>query len=173
MPTFITRRAAAAIAAALSWSMSAAPAGADERAPMPANVPKAYVQECAACHLAYPPGLLPARSWERLVAGLDKHFGSDASLDAATTQQLSRWLQDHAATRGKLRAEPPEDRITRADWFVREHRRIDRAVWTHPSVKSAANCAACHPGAERGDFDEHDLRTPPGLDPRLARGWRD
>jgi hypothetical protein len=32
-----------------------------------------YKQECAACHLAYPPGLLPARSWSRIMSGLDKH----------------------------------------------------------------------------------------------------
>ena len=35
----------------------------------------AYTQECAACHLAYPPGLLPAASWQRLMGGLGKHFG--------------------------------------------------------------------------------------------------
>jgi hypothetical protein len=107
------------------------------------------------------------------MAGLDTHFGSDASLDPATVQQLSQWLQANAAASRKRRAEPPQDRITRAEWFVREHRRIDRAVWAHPGVKSAANCAACHHGAERGDFDDDDLRTPPGLDPSLTRNWRD
>ena len=25
-----------------------------------------YQQECAACHVAYPPGMLPADSWQRL-----------------------------------------------------------------------------------------------------------
>ena len=43
-----------------------------------------YQQECAACHLAYPPGLLPAASWQRLMSNLPRHFGTDASLDAAT-----------------------------------------------------------------------------------------
>lgn len=175
MPQIFTVEATPArrIAAALLSAACALPAAADERVAAPAVVPRAYAQECGACHLAYPPGLLPAPSWRRLMAGLDTHFGSDASLDAATTQQLSQWLQAHAATTRKLRAEPPEDRITRADWFVREHRKVDRAVWTDPAVKSAANCAACHADAERGHFGEHDLRTPPGLDPRLTRGWRD
>ena len=50
---------------------------------------KVYQQECAACHLAYPPGLLPAASWQRLMGNLPKHFGTDASLDAATLQTLS------------------------------------------------------------------------------------
>ena len=65
---------------------------------MPTQVPKAYVQECASCHMAYPPGLLPAASWQRLMGGLNQHYGSDASLDAATVQQLSSWLQTHAST---------------------------------------------------------------------------
>jgi len=68
---------------------------------------------------------------------------------------------------------PPEDRITKSDWFVRKHRRIEPAVWRHASVKSAANCAACHTGADRGQFNDGDLRVPPGLDPKLTRGWKD
>jgi len=166
-------RAAAVLSAALLSALSTSPARADDKARMPAVVPQAYTQECGSCHIAYPPGLLPARSWQRLMTGLDAHFGSDASIDAAATQQLSQWLQAHAATSRKRRAEPPQDRITRADWFARKHRRVDRAVWAHPSVKSAANCAACHPGAERGDFDDDDLRTPPGLDASLTGRWHD
>jgi hypothetical protein len=50
---------------------------------------------------------------------------------------------------------------------------VDAAVWKHPSVGSASNCAACHAGAERGRFDEHALRVPPGLDARLQRAWKD
>ena len=45
----------------------------DRTAPVPL-LPK-YQQECAACHTAYPPGLLPAASWQRLMGGLGKHFG--------------------------------------------------------------------------------------------------
>ena len=38
--------------------------------------------ECGSCHVAYPAQLLPATSWQRLMKGLDKHFGTDASVDA-------------------------------------------------------------------------------------------
>ena len=63
---------------------------------MPIKVPPAYTQECASCHTAYPPGLLPAPSWRRLLNNLPRHFGTDASLDAATVRELSGWLQAHA-----------------------------------------------------------------------------
>ena len=122
-----------------------------------------YQQECAACHLAYPPGLLPARSWTRIMTGLDKHYGSDASLDPAAVQQISRWLQTEAGTYKRVAEAPPEDRITRSAWFVTKHRKLDPQVWKHASVKSAANCAACHTGADRGDFDDDGVKMPAGL----------
>ena len=96
---------------------------------MPRNTPPAYQQECASCHTAYPPGMLPARSWQRIMNTLDKHYGSDASLDAATLRQIDGWLQAHAGSGKRAREEPPQDRITRSAWFERKHRKIDAAVW--------------------------------------------
>ncbi len=131
----------------------------DARAPRVPLLPK-YQQECAACHVAYPPGLLPAASWQRLMANLPRHFGTDASLDAATARELSAWLVAHAGTDQRAREAPPQDRITRSAWFVREHDEVPAATWKLPAVKSAANCAACHPRADQGDFNEHDIRIP-------------
>lgn len=149
-------------------------AWADGARRMPAAVPPAYTQECAACHTAYPPALLPARSWQRIMSGLDQHYGTDASLDAATVQQLSQWLQTHAATSSRVgEAPPPQDRITRSIWFERKHHEIEPAVWRLPSVKSAANCAACHSGADRGDFNDDRLRLPAGLSASQRRAWND
>lgn len=174
-PSSPTRTAARRLAAAagLVAACSTAPALADGRAGLPADTPPAYLQECGSCHIAYPPAMLPATSWQRLMGGLERHFGSDASLDAATTRRIADWLQANAAT-GSRRAEPPpQDRITRAAWFEREHRKVDAAVWTLPSVKSPANCGACHTQAERGRFDEHELRAPAGLDARQKRAFED
>lgn len=165
--------------AALKWAALAAvvitlpAAHAGSRPLMPADTPPAYVQECGSCHVAYPPALLPARSWQRLMAGLENHYGSDASLDAATQQQLSDWLRAYAGTYKRVREEPPQDRITRSAWYLRKHDEIAPAVWTDPAVKSAANCAACHGGAARGAFGERDLRFPAGLDPRYRGPWND
>ena len=146
---------------------------ADGGSAMPSQVPPAYTQECAACHTAYPPGMLPARSWQRVMSSLDRHYGSDASLDAATVQQLSAWLQAHAGTYKRVSEEPPQDRITRSAWFERKHRKVEPAVWKLPSVKSAANCAACHTGADQGRFNDDDLRMPEGLTLRQRWAWFD
>jgi mono/diheme cytochrome c family protein len=148
--------------AVLLAAVCLAPAWADSSVQPRTTLP-IYTQECAACHMAYPPGLLPAKSWVRIMAGLDKHYGSDASLDAASVQQISRWLQAEAGTYKRVAEAPPEDRITRSAWFISKHRKLDPQVWKHASVKSAANCAACHTGADRGDFDDDGVKMPAGL----------
>jgi hypothetical protein len=119
-----------------------------------------YQQECAACHLAYPPALLPAASWQRLMSKLSRHFGTDASLDAATAKEISNWLAANAGGTRRVRDAPPQDRITTAAWFTHAHDEVPSALWKRPAVKSAANCAACHTRADQGDFNEHDVRIP-------------
>ncbi|MCD6679913.1 MAG: diheme cytochrome c [Burkholderiaceae bacterium] len=156
----------------VALSLLALTAHADRRA-MPADVPGIYATECGACHVAYAPGALPADSWRRIVAGLERHYGTDASLDDASVARIGEWLQRHAGTWKHVREAPPQDRITRAAWFERKHRKIDSAAWRHEGVNSAANCAACHLGAERGHFDDDDLRIPPGLPVRLRGAWND
>jgi mono/diheme cytochrome c family protein len=127
---------------------------------MPTQVLPIYKQECAACHMAYPPGMLPAASWQRIMTGLERHYGSDAALEPSQVKQLSSWLQVHAGTYKRVREEPPEDRITRSTWFVRKHREVDAAVWKRADIKGAANCMACHTQAAQGNFDEHQVRIP-------------
>ena len=50
----------------------------------------ATLSECGSCHLAFPPSMLPAASWTRMMAELQDHFGDDASLDADTTAAITR-----------------------------------------------------------------------------------
>jgi cytochrome c553 len=134
-------------------------AGDDQRAPTAALLPK-YQQECAACHVAFPPGMLPADSWRRLMSNLPRHYGTDASLDPPTVSELATWLGANAGTYKRAREAPPEDRITKSAWFIRKHDEVPAAVWKRPAVKSAANCAACHTQADQGNFNEHAVRIP-------------
>ena len=132
-----------------------------------------YQQECAACHVAYPPGMLPGASWKRVMGSLSKHYGTDASLDAASIREISGWLLAHAGTYKRVSEEPPQDRITRSQWFVRKHREVDPQIWKQAAVKSAANCAACHTAADKGSYRESELQFPKGLDARFRRNWSD
>jgi hypothetical protein len=131
------------------------PAGADDGHSYAPMLP-AYPQECAACHIAYPPRLLPAASWQRLMRNLPQHFGSDASLDGPTVQQISVWLQANAGQGRRVAEPPPEDRITRGSWFQHKHDEVPPEVWKRPAVRSAA----CRGGAAQGDFYERRVRIP-------------
>jgi hypothetical protein len=116
--------------------------------------------ECSACHMAYPPGMLPAASWKEMMGTLDKHFGSDASLDEATVAEILPFLEQNAAPERAVSLDKPVLRITETAWFTRQHDEISTATWKRDSIKSASNCMACHTGADKGNFDEDSVRIP-------------
>lgn len=130
----------------------------DEHMPAIKNV--LYQKECGSCHIAFPPRLLPAASWRAVMSGLDKHFGTDASVDAKSTQEIGAFLEQNAGHTRRATAGAPLLRITETRWFVHEHDEVSDRVWKNPKVKSPANCSACHPKAEQGNFDEHGIRIP-------------
>ena len=119
----------------------------------------AYLKECGACHIAYPPGSLPAASWRALFSGLDRHFGEDANLEPAVREGIERWVVARAGAE-RLRTGTPSLRVTELSWFRDEHDEVPADAAARPSVRSLANCSACHPGAERWDFDEDRVRIP-------------
>jgi mono/diheme cytochrome c family protein len=134
--------------------------GEEEQQASPLTPLPKYRQECAVCHIAYPPGMLPVDSWRRILNNLDHHFGTNASLDQASVKQLESWLTAHAANAGRAASAPPEDRITRSRWFMATHDEVPASTSRLPAVKSASNCAACHTRADQGNFDERYIRIP-------------
>jgi hypothetical protein len=146
---------------------------------LPADAPPAFQAECASCHLAFPPQLLAADDWRRVMASLDKHYGDNASLDDKTRRVIEDFLVKNAGSPKKygsattanvgagktVSGEPP--RLTASPWFVRKHHEVARADWSSPKVKSPANCAACHTKAAEGSYREREIVMPDG------RRWQD
>lgn len=99
----------------------------DSRASRVPPLPE-YTQECASCHLAFPPGLLPAPSWRRVADNLARHYGTDASIDPALPRSLSAWLEANAGSGTRACEQPTEGRITRSAWFQREHDEVSAAT---------------------------------------------
>lgn len=142
-------------------SAIATTAQADERyRPVKDDIVK---KECGSCHMAFQPQLLPKRSWQKIMDGLENHFGEDASLDDATVQHVARYLTENAADagwmsgkmmRGVKEGETPM-RITELPYWVREHNEeVPVWAWSDPNVKSKTNCQACHRDADRGYYDD-------------------
>ncbi len=126
----------------------------------------ATAKECGACHLIFPPQMLPARSWTQIMEGLDDHFGENASLDQAARDDIAAYLTSRAAdtpgapgARRFLRGLGKNDapvRITETPWWIRAHDEIRPARYTSEKVKSKANCIACHRTADKGEYFEEE-----------------
>ena len=139
----------------------ALPAHADNYS-VPTNA--VFEEECASCHMAYPPQMLDANSWRALMNGLPKHFGTDASLDEKRRAAITDFLVAHSGGRktGDTRDTQgrPLLRISETARFERKPREISAATWQRASIKSPANCTACHAQAAAGDYNEHSIRIP-------------
>jgi nitrate/TMAO reductase-like tetraheme cytochrome c subunit len=143
----------------LLWMMVSNSALADGNM-MPLKVPEVVKNECASCHMVYPPAFLPKESWVRIMGGLDKHYGTDASIDPKDLKEVSQWLIQYAGTYKRVNDAPPNDRITESSWFIKKHRKISQATWQHAQVKSKSNCMACHTTADRGQYDDDFVKVP-------------
>lgn len=72
-----------------------------------------------------------------------------------------RFLETNAGPGRGSTGGKPLLRITETRWFIYEHsEELPANIWSRPSVKSPANCIACHTAADRGDYSEQTLRLP-------------
>ncbi len=127
-----------------------------------------YAKECGACHSTYHPSLAPAATWQAIFAGLDDHFGDNASLDGALAARLLGYLTANSAEQWDTKAanffrlpdaaEPL--RITASSAWKRTHRRIPEAAFGIKAVAGKFNCSACHTDAPSGRFSPQAIATP-------------
>lgn len=141
----------------------------DHNLPFPDS--KTFRDECGSCHVAYAPGFLPGRSWQRMMAGLDDHFGEDASLAEPERASLERILLDYAADGGRanalmrriatgIPAGAAPQRISETPFFKHMHDEVPGYIWQRKKIGTPANCGACHTRAGEGRYDEREVRIP-------------
>lgn len=130
-----------------------------------------YKTECASCHFGYQPGLLPAKSWTKLMGDLSNHFGTDASLEAVDNQRILKYLVENSAEKSTQykRSKKINDSIavnetpiavSKTKYFVRKHREISKRLIVQKEVKSLSNCMACHTTADKGIYSERAIKIP-------------
>ncbi len=130
-----------------------------------------YIKECGSCHFPYQPGLLPSNAWNKMMANLDNHFNSDATLDDKTFQTLSKYLNDNSAEKNmqykrsnrivsSLSPNQIPDSISTTPYMVKKHREIRKDLITQKEVKGLFNCIACHTTADKGIYSERDIKIP-------------
>lgn len=137
-----------------------------------------YRNECGDCHFLYLPGMLPARSWQALMARSDEHFGESLSLAPNVAREIEQYLVSNAADKSeylgasailyRLRDESTPLRITNLPVFRTRHfmaayvknstPRVNTSRPFPPSaVKVLMNCDDCHEKAATGSFAYNEI----------------
>jgi hypothetical protein len=127
---------------------------------VPAGAEKETLKECSSCHMAYPPEMLPIRSWRKIMGDLANHFGENAALPAPARADIEAYLIANAGDTPSAPDGPvfvndiPADvtplRVTDTPLWNRIHGEVPASDFASSKVKSKANCLACHGMAGQG-----------------------
>jgi len=131
--------------------------------------PAVYAGECGDCHHAYHPSLRSETTWRAIMAGLDDHYGEDASVDATSAKVIEAFLTSNAAGTFDTqvaqrigRFATPDFRITRTRYWKHRHHDIPAAVYRHKKIGSRVNCKGCHGDADSGLYANSEIHFPDG-----------
>ena len=113
---------------------------------------------------------LPAKSWRIMMAGLQDHFGDDASIEESARIEIEDFLVRNSPERSLEEAsikfirsigkDDPPRRITDIRYWKEKHRSIQENLYQRETIKSKINCVACHKWAEYGSFEDSDIKIP-------------
>ncbi|MDH5326053.1 MAG: cytochrome b/b6 domain-containing protein [Gammaproteobacteria bacterium] len=127
-------------------------------------------EACGECHFAFHPSLLPRRSWEKMFSQQHEHFGEDLDLSEDDAKSLLEFHLKYPAESNltepsrKILYYTPENelplRVSETHYIVKKHKDIEDVYWKHNKVKSKSNCSACHLDANRGTYEDSDMRLP-------------
>jgi cytochrome b len=129
-----------------------------------------FSKECGSCHIAFPPYLLPANSWDLMMSDLTNHFGDDASLDEPTTHSILSFLKKNSAENSthqaslkilkSLKDKNSTIAITKTPYWIKKHKELEQDIFASNEVKSKANCQACHQEIQNGLLENDLIKVP-------------
>lgn len=130
-----------------------------------------YKELCGACHFAYQPELLPSGSWEKILAGVQDHFGQEIEVDTESKKIILDYLKangvEHSSAKRAVKITRSLGgraplRITEVPYIRDKHRDEDipADAFERESVGSRSNCIACHTTAEKGIYEDEYARIP-------------
>jgi cytochrome b len=129
----------------------------------------AFYHECGDCHVAYPPYLLPKKSWKRVMGALDNHFGdeiTEANITKSQQESILNFLVQNAAETSKREAaikvmdslgKRRPKAITKTPYWRETHKDIPKSVYKQKKIKDKSNCVACHKDFKYGNLDDMNI----------------
>lgn len=104
-----------------------------------------YLENCATCHLALPPGVLPTQTWKNILQD-SEHYGAQLK-PLVDPQRLLVWNYLRTFSRSTLKDEELPYRVNNSRYFKALHPRVKL-----PRPVQVSSCVTCHPGAEKYNF---------------------
>jgi hypothetical protein len=141
----------------------------NESETLPKVTNEVYRKNCGTCHFAYQPGLLPARSWLKIVDKPGGHPGGDLSLEKTAKAEIEKYLNQNSAEKTQSKRSRKilsssgvnvPTRISEIPYIKEKHHEIAQEVFLRKSIGSRGNCIACHRTAENGDYDDDNVTIP-------------
>lgn len=107
-----------------------------------------YLENCATCHIAVPPAVLPTQTWQRILQD-SQHYGVNIK-PLVDPSRLIVWQYLQTFSRSQAKEEKTPYRLNESRYF--------KAL--HPQVKlkrpiELSSCVSCHPSA--ADFNFRSL----------------
>lgn len=103
-----------------------------------------YVEQCASCHVALPPAVLPIESWQTLVTDT-AHYGVQLNLTQLDQQLMVNYLQTYS--RRHIGSGPIPYRVKDSDYFQALHPNVEL-----PQPVNLRSCTSCHINASNQDY---------------------
>jgi hypothetical protein len=118
-----------------------------------------YKEKCGSCHFAYQPALLPSGSWEKILLGLDTHFGEAVQIDPDAKKNILTYLKSNAAeySSGKLSAKIIKSLSGQTPLKISDIPYIRKKHYKQ-TARSIADCAECHRAADKGIYKDNSLK---------------
>jgi hypothetical protein len=105
-----------------------------------------YIENCASCHVALPPEVLPTETWRRLLLEPQEHYGQKLE-PMIGPSLLVMWDYMRAFSRPQLTKEAVPYRVSESRFFKALHPRVK-----FPQPVKIGSCVTCHPGASQFNY---------------------
>jgi len=130
-----------------------------------------YKEKCGSCHFAYQPGLLPARSWKKIMAGVQNHFNENININSEDQKKITEYLiknsADHSKYNRSRRIAKSLDKgdvptqITKISYFIKKHIEVAKLLKKEKMKSlSLSHCKKCHTEAENGSYNKKTINLP-------------
>ncbi len=105
-----------------------------------------YLENCASCHVALPPEVLPSETWRRLLLEPEQHYGQQLKPLIGPTL-LVMWEYLRTFSRPQAQKEQVPYRVSESRFFKALHPRVK-----FTEKVSIGSCVSCHPGAAQFNY---------------------